>query len=177
MGSAVGFLVESLFFRIRDRISPPLLRLNEAGVIPGKTLLDFGCGTGGCTVAAAGLVGEEGRVFGLDADPHAVAAAKKRVSRARLDNVTVLLSDRGTVPLEDNSVDVVLLYDVLHDLGHPEQVLSELRRVLKPDGLLSVSDHHLREADILSIVTAGRRFRVAGKGLYTYSFSPSGESN
>ncbi|MDI6886277.1 MAG: methyltransferase domain-containing protein [archaeon] len=59
-------------------------------------------------------------------------------------------------------VDVVLLYDTFHTLGDPNGVLEELHRVLKPDGILSFSDHHMKENEIVSEVTS------------TYSFSKEG---
>jgi ubiquinone/menaquinone biosynthesis C-methylase UbiE len=72
--------------------------------------------------------------------------------------------------LPSESVDVVLLYDVFHDLEDQTAVLEELHRVLKQDGVLSFSDHHLKEADIPSIVTAGKLFRLLKKGERTFSF-------
>ena len=73
--------------------------------------------------------------------------------------------------LPDNSVDVVLLYDTLHSLSDPNGVLEELRRVLKPDGILSFSDHHMKENEIVSKVTSRGLFRLSRKGKRTYSFS------
>jgi len=50
-------------------------------------------------------------------------------------------------------------------------VLEELRRVLKPDGILSFSDHHMKENEIVSKVTSRGLFRLSRKGKRTYSFS------
>ena len=66
---------------------------------------------------------------------------------------------------------MVLLYDTCHGLGEPEKALKELYRVLKLDGILSFSDHHLKEDEIVTKVTAGGLFHLAGKGRRTYSFS------
>jgi ubiquinone/menaquinone biosynthesis C-methylase UbiE len=63
-----------------------------------------------------------------------------------------------------------LLYDVFHDLADKQAVLSEIYRVLKQDGLLSFSDHHLKEPDILTRVAEGKLFRLVKKSEYTYSF-------
>ncbi|MFH1323270.1 MAG: methyltransferase domain-containing protein, partial [Methanobacteriota archaeon] len=61
-------------------------------------------------------------------------------------------SDRRT-GLPDKSLDAVLLYDAFHDLEKPDDVLKEIHRVLKSDGILSFSDHHMKEEEIVSKVT------------------------
>jgi ubiquinone/menaquinone biosynthesis C-methylase UbiE len=72
--------------------------------------------------------------------------------------------------LPDNSVDAVILYDTFHNFGDPNGVLEELYRVLKPKGILSFSDHHMKENEIESKVTNGGLFRLLRKGKKTYSF-------
>jgi ubiquinone/menaquinone biosynthesis C-methylase UbiE len=56
-------------------------------------------------------------------------------------------------------------------LSDPDSVLEELHRVLTPDGVLSFSDHHLKEDDIVSMVTDNGLFRRVGKGRKTHSFA------
>jgi ubiquinone/menaquinone biosynthesis C-methylase UbiE len=73
--------------------------------------------------------------------------------------------------LPSDVVDAVLLYDVFHDLTDQNCVLEELHRVLKPDGVLSFSDHHLKENEITSRVTNKGLFALARKGKRTYSFA------
>jgi ubiquinone/menaquinone biosynthesis C-methylase UbiE len=84
-------------------------------------------------------------------------------------NVRTIQSDCNT-GLPDSSIDVVLLYDTLHDLSQPNDLLQELHRILKPTGVLSFSDHHMKEADVLLKVTAGNLFKLSRRGQKTYSF-------
>ncbi len=70
--------------------------------------------------------------------------------------------------LPDNCVDVVLLYDTFHNLAQPDDVLRELHRVLKSDGTLTFSDHHMKAQDILTGVTNMGLFRLSTKGRMTY---------
>jgi ubiquinone/menaquinone biosynthesis C-methylase UbiE len=86
--------------------------------------------------------------------------------------VEPILSDCQT-GLTDNSLDVVLLYDIFHDLGDPNRILEELHRVLKPEGILSFSDHHMKENEIVSGVTNSGLFKLATRGKRTYTFSKS----
>ena len=72
--------------------------------------------------------------------------------------------------LPDNSVDVVLLHDIFHMLDDPQAILTELHRVLKRDGTLSVSDHHMHEDAILSGITDGQLFRLVHEGERSYNF-------
>jgi ubiquinone/menaquinone biosynthesis C-methylase UbiE len=83
--------------------------------------------------------------------------------------VETILSDCKT-GLPDDSIDVVLLYDTFHDLSDPNMALEELHRVLKPNGILSFSDHHMKENEIISKVTDNELFRLLRKGEWTYSF-------
>ncbi|MCJ7669299.1 MAG: class I SAM-dependent methyltransferase, partial [Dehalococcoidia bacterium] len=84
-------------------------------------------------------------------------------------NVETILSDCKT-GLHRNSLDAVLLYDAFHHLSDRHRILKELHRVLKPDGILSFSDHHMKEREILAEVTNGRLFRPLRKGQRTYTF-------
>lgn len=133
-------------------------------------MLDYGCGSGSYITAAAELVGDSGRIYALDIHPLAIERARRIASRNHLVNVETIRSDCAT-GLPDDSVDVALLYDVFHKLSDPDRVLEELHRVLTPDGILSFSDHHIKEDKIVSGVVDKGLFRLSGKGEKTYSFS------
>ncbi len=63
-----------------------------------------------------------------------------------------------------------MLNDIFHDLSEPAKVLGELRRVLKSDGILSFTDHHMKEDQILAGVTNEGLFKLSKKGERTYTF-------
>jgi len=157
-------------FWLRDWRRPRREVLREVGIQPGFRILDYGCGTGSYIRETARLVGASGVVYALDRNPLAVRRAQQIAERDGLSNVRTILSDCPT-GLPDGSVDVVLLYDILHDLSDREDVLEEIHRILKPNGVLSVSDHHLRRADIVMRVTADQRFRMNVEGPITVSFA------
>ena len=159
----------ALEFKVRDFFWPRKRILEELEIRSGAQVLDYGCGPGSYVTALAEMVGTMGKVYALDAHPLAIRAVKGIVSKRRLSNVETILSESST-GLSENSLDVVLLYDLLHDLADPSHVLGEIHRTLKPDGLLSVSDHHLREAEIVLKITHGGLFRLSSKGKNTQSF-------
>ena len=163
------FKLMALQYKFRDFLLSRTDVLKEVGLKPGFQVLDYGCGPGSYVTPLAELVGESGKVYALDIHPLAVQAVQRIASKKHLTNVEGILSDCET-GLADNSVDVALLYDTFHDLGDPNGVLAELYRVLKPDGILSFSDHHMREHEIVSKVTHGGLFKLSRRGKRTYSF-------
>lgn len=160
-------------FRHAGFFNPPKKWLAEAGVKRGYVVLDFGCGHGAFTDAAAKVVGREGRVYALDADAEAILAVEEKARRKKLSNVTTIRSD-GPTGLPDASVDVVLLYDCYHELDAPESVRRELARVLKGGGKLSFADHHLPEKEIIAALTGPPLFALSRKYKRTYSFVKTG---
>jgi ubiquinone/menaquinone biosynthesis C-methylase UbiE len=160
-------------FKIRDLFRPRKDIVKEVGIKEGFHVLDYGCGSGSYVAAVAELTGKSGKIYALDVHPLAIEMVKKIVAKKRLTNVETIISDRKT-GLPDDSIDVVLLYDVFHDLTDPNGVLAELHRVLKPDGILSLSDHHMKENEIVSNLTGKTLFKLLRKGEKTYSFIKAG---
>ena len=168
--SHFDFKFMSVGYKFRDFFRPRINVLEKVGIKPGFHVLDYGCGPGGYIIPLTKLVGESGRVYALDIHPLAVQKVQDIVSKKKLRNVGIILSDCRT-GLPDNSLDVVLLYDAYHHLGDPDMVIKELYRVLKPDGILSFSDHHMKENEIVASVTNNRLFKLLKKGRRTYTFS------
>jgi ubiquinone/menaquinone biosynthesis C-methylase UbiE len=167
--SNFDFQFMSVGYKFRDLRLPRKTILEEVGIKPGFHVLDYGCGPGSYIVPLAELVGESGKIYALDIHPLAIRKAQDIASKKRLANVETILSDYKT-GLPDDTLDAVLLYDAFHHLSDPDVVLKELHRVLKPDGILSFSDHHMRENEIVSQVTNSGLFRLSRKGQRTYAF-------
>jgi len=162
------FKLMALQYKFRDFLSPRMNVLKEVDIKPGFQVLDYGCGPGSYVTPLAELVGKSGKIYALDIHPLAVQAVQRIASKKQLTNVETILSDCET-GLPDNSVDVILLYDTFHDLSDPNGVLAELHRVLKPDGTLSFSDHHMGEHEIVSKVTHRGLFRLSRRSKRIYS--------
>ncbi len=163
------FRIMSLGYKFRDLLVSRRHTLTEANIEPGFHILDYGCGPGSYSLAAAELVGSAGKVYALDIHPLAIQMVRDKVSKRGLINVETIHSDCDTgLPAE--SLDVVLLYDTFHGLSRPSEVLEELHRVLKPYGVLSFNDHHMEEDEIINGVTEKGRFRLLVKGKRVYNF-------
>ncbi|MFC1937583.1 class I SAM-dependent methyltransferase [Chloroflexota bacterium] len=165
------FQLMSLSFRARDFLKPPQNTLREVGIKPGFHVLDYGCGPGSYSIAAAEMVGKSGKVYALDIHPLAIKSVRKIATKRKLPNIETILSDCAT-GLPDESIDAVLLYDTFHDLSNADEVLKELHRVLTPDSILSFTDHHMTEDEIISGVTGKGlfKFKLSSKGKISYSF-------
>ena len=163
------FKFMSFGYKFRDLFLPRKNILKEVEIKPGLHILDYGCGPGSYSIVAAELVGTAGKVYALDIHPLAGQRVQNVASKKGLTNIDTICSDCAT-GLENNSVDVVLLYDIFHELSEQNRVLEELHRVLKPNGILSFNDHHMKENEIISKMTNRGLFRLSRKGKRTYSF-------
>jgi len=161
-----GFM--SFGFRFRDIFLPRMNILKEVGIKPGFHALDYGCGPGSYIIPLAELVGKSGKIYALDIHLLAIQSVQSIAAKKKLTNVETICSDCKT-GLPDKSIDVILLYDTFHALSDSSGVLEELHRVLKPNGILSFSDHHLKEDEIVSKITGKGLFRLSSKGE-THSF-------
>ncbi len=164
------FRVMTFLFKIRDLISPRKNVLSEVGIKQRDSVLDYGCGPGGYLLPLEELVGSSGEIYALDVHPLAVSRIERIAKKNNLVNVRTILSDCDT-RLNDQSLDVVLLYDIFHDLEHPKKVLAELHRVLKPHGILSFSDHHLKDDEINGMISKYGLFKPLKKGKKTFTFT------
>ena len=165
-----GFRLMALEFKVRDFLRPRGNILKEVGIKPGYRVLDYGCGPGSYIKPVAQMVRDTGKVYALDAHPLAIKMVQDMISRKHLKNVETILSECPT-GLPDSSLDIVLLYDTLHDLADPNCVLEEIYRTLKNDGILSLSDHHLEEAEIVSRITEKGKFKLTSHREKTLSFA------
>ncbi|MDY7039795.1 MAG: class I SAM-dependent methyltransferase [Chloroflexota bacterium] len=167
--NTLEFNLTSLWFKLRDLLSPPEDTLSEVGIEAWFCVLDYGCGPGSYSLVAAQWVDQSGKVYAADINAIALKHVQKVASKRGLTNVETIHTDCAT-DLPSDSVDAVLLYDTYHDLTDPDAVLEELHRVLKPGSILSCSDHHMTEENILTAVTKRGLFGLSHKGKKTYQF-------
>ena len=167
--SNLGFRLMSLGLKFRDFFLSPKDTLAEVDIKPASNILDYGCGPGSYTTDAARLVGSSGKVYALDIHPLAIQRVQKIAAKKGLTNIVTILSD-CTTGLPNESIDVVLLYDILHSLNESDKILAELHRVLKPDGILSFNDHHLKENEIIARLTGKGLFKLSRKEKRLYNF-------
>jgi ubiquinone/menaquinone biosynthesis C-methylase UbiE len=110
-----------------------------AGIQPGATVLDVGCGKGAATVPAAKAAGPSGRVTGVDASAAMLAHAAAAIRAHGLANVTLLRADATDPPLPSDSMDVLMASSVIQFLDRPRQAVHRWLSLLAPGGTLALS--------------------------------------
>lgn len=124
--------------------------LDRLNVKKDETVLEIGFGTGHCLKQMANTVGENSRVYGIDISSGMLQVSKQRLAKAGLlDKVELCCGDALKMPYADNKFDAVFMSFTLELFDTPEipKVLTEIERVLKPNGRLGVVSMSKEDGD------------------------------
>jgi len=138
-----------------------------AGIREGNIVLDLGSGAGNDVFVARRLVGSSGHVIGVDMTEAMIARANENKTKLGYANVEFRLGDIEQLPVDDESVDVVISNCVLNLVPNKSKAFSEIFRILKPAGHFSISDIVITKDLPAPLVTAAEMIAgcVAGAML------------
>jgi ubiquinone/menaquinone biosynthesis C-methylase UbiE len=143
-------------------------------------VLEVGAGSGFYSVEIGRRI-SEGHLELLDLQPEMLKKARQKLEAEGLSNVGCTLADASKLPFEEDSFDALFLVAVLGEVANQKAFLSEAHRVLKPEGILSISEH-LPDPDFSSLAKVkslvekeGFEFfeRYGAKWSYTVNFRKS----
>jgi len=125
---------------LRRAIQPPEQVVGWMDIRPGLQVLELGPGPGTFTFEAAKRAGPEGQVYAVDIQPAMIGKLEREIKGKGVRNVTPKLASAYELPLPDKSMDRAFMITVLGEIPDQQRALAEIKRVLKPDGLLAVGE-------------------------------------
>jgi ubiquinone/menaquinone biosynthesis C-methylase UbiE len=135
------------YFDIKDQVLPESdlglgcgLPTIHAEIKKGETVLDLGSGAGIDAFISAKAVGPAGKVIGVDFSQDMIKRAKKNAKKNNFKNVDFRYGELENLPVDDNTIDVILSNCVINLVPDKGKVFSEIYRVLKPGGRFTISD-------------------------------------
>lgn len=109
-------------------------KLIKKNVKPGMNILDIGCGPGILTVEMARTVGEKGKVYALDIHPLSIEMIRNQIKKNKLNNVFPVLSDSIETGVNDESIDMIFIFNTIDMIRNKTMLVTEIERILKDDG-------------------------------------------
>jgi ubiquinone/menaquinone biosynthesis C-methylase UbiE len=134
------FMADFIDNPLRRKLQPPMETAIRHGIEPGMRVLDVGPGNGTYTIAAARRVGPDGEVVAIDIEPRMVDRVRRRVEAEGIQNLEPRVANLYELPYEDGYFDAATLIAVIGEIPEPERAMREIWRVLKPGGIMALSE-------------------------------------
>jgi ubiquinone/menaquinone biosynthesis C-methylase UbiE len=151
----------------------PYRLLDAAGLKNGQKVVEVGCGPGFFTIPAAKIVGDKGHLYAIDIHPRAVDRVKKKIEKNALKNISAICTNASHMDLPGGSIDLAFILGLRYVAGGLEKVISELHRILRPGGILSLEKTRGSERELIE--DAERKgFAYTGKQGRIFLFKKKG---
>lgn len=175
---APAFIGRFLDSNIRRAMQPPAALIRRSGIQPGMRVLEIGCGSGAYTLEIARAVGATGKVVALDIQPGMLEQLKNKLTRSEntdIRNVEPLLASAYQLPFQNGSFDAAFMITVLQEIPDKWRALAEVRRTLRPGGIVAVTewlfdpDYPLKQTTLRLLKEAGFGNIDSSGNLWTYT--------
>lgn len=153
----------------RDEEERPEVVIDALDLHGGETVVDLGAGSGYFTFRIAPKVGSRGRVLAVEIQDEMIDALRRRAKDQKTTNVEIVKGAERDPHLPANSVDVVLMVDVYHELSYPFEVMTAVRKALKPTGRVVFVEYRkedpkvaIKELHKMSVEQLDREMKAVG---------------
>ena len=147
-------------------------RIEKYGIKPGFTVVDYGCGTGNYLKKASELVGDKGKVYAVDVHPLSRHEVETKIAKNGLQNVSFVLAENNSCAIPDKSADLIYALDMFHMVKDHLTFLTELHRILKPDGILIIENGHQSRQEALTKIASSKLWKVIDQNKEFMKCSP-----
>ncbi len=154
-------LASHLLNPIRRLVLSPRGLVRRLALVPDASVLELGPGPGYFSAAVARAV-PQGRLVLVDVQPEMLEMARERLEARGLHHVEYRVGSAGALPLASQSMDVAFLSAVLGEVPARDACLAELHRVLRPDGLLSITEYKVSDPDFVPASEVRSSVEAAG---------------
>lgn len=141
---------------------------------PGMMVADIGAGSGYHAIRMAKRVGNNGKVFAVDVEQEMIRFMDERINKAKITNIKTVQSSEQDIPLENGTMDIILMVDVYHEFSYPYEMGRSLHRILKSDGRVFLVEFRAEDSSVpikavhkMSESQAVKELKVAGFELET----------
>lgn len=175
---APAFIGRFLDSNIRRAMQPQAALIRRSGIQPGMRVLEIGCGSGAYTLEIARAVGATGKAVALDIQPGMLEQLKNKLTRSEntdIRNVEPLLASAYQLPFQNGSFDAAFMITVLQEIPDKWRALAEVRRTLRPGGIVAVTewlfdpDYPLKQTTLRLLKEAGFGNIDSSGNLWTYT--------
>jgi ubiquinone/menaquinone biosynthesis C-methylase UbiE len=175
---APAFISTFLDSGFRKMMQPPVKVIAYSGIKPGMSVLEIGCGSGAFTIEAARIVGQQGKVYALDIQEDMLGKLRTKLARpgnSDIRNIEIINKSAYELPFKENSLDLVFMVTVFQEIPDKQRALAQIKRALKPAGILAVSeflpdpDYPWRSTTERMLSKAGFIFEAAYGNLWSYT--------
>lgn len=133
----------------REAEERPQLLIDALAIQPGQTIADLGAGSGYYSFRIAPLVRKQGKVLAIDVEPRMLRIVTERARRDGVENVFTVLSTASDPNLPPDSVDLLFMVDVYHELQFPREMMVKVRDALKPGGRVALVEYRAEDPKVM----------------------------
>jgi precorrin-6B methylase 2 len=114
---------------------------------PDECIADIGAGSGYYTFRLAGRI-PDGKVIAVDLQPEMLEIIRRKIEKDKIGNVELVQGQEMSPNLAENSVDMVLMVDVYHELSYPKEMMQQVVKALKPDGRFVLLEYRMEDPKV-----------------------------